>query len=147
MFCSIRGSLYRRIDGAYNMAASEITINSIVGTGTEVCGVFNIAGPLRIDGKFEGKINSTGKVYIGKHGRAEATIVANNIVVGGYVKGDIYAEKNVVVLKSAEIDGNIYTCSVNMDNGVLFNGECRILGEGEMKDLLLSKRKEKYVMQ
>ena len=69
------------------------------------------------------------------------------LVMDGDVKGDIYAEKNVVVLKSAEIDGNIYTCSVNMDQGVLFNGECRILGENEMKELLLSKRKEKYVMQ
>ena len=125
---------------------SDITINSIVGTGTEFQGQINISGPLRIDGKFVGKVNSTGKVYIAKQARAEAVILANNVIVGGYIKGDIYAEKNVVVLKSAEIDGNIYSCSVNMDSGVLFNGECRILGSAEIKDLLALKRKEKLVL-
>lgn len=128
------------------MSPNEITINSIVGSGTEYQGLMNITGPLRIDGTYIGKVNSTGKVYIGKHGKAEAMILANNVVVGGYVKGDIYAEKNVIVLKSAQIDGNIYTCSVNMDDGVLFNGECRILGSSEMKDLLLLKRKEKFTL-
>ncbi|HOJ64237.1 MAG TPA: polymer-forming cytoskeletal protein [Spirochaetota bacterium] len=122
---------------------SDFSINSIIGTGDSIKGEFNLKGTLRIDGYFYGKINSQSKVYIGKTGKVEATIIAKNIIVGGVVKGDIFAEENIVVLKTAEIIGNIYSCSINMDDGVIFAGECRVLNKDDMKELAETKRKEK----
>jgi cytoskeletal protein CcmA (bactofilin family) len=125
---------------------SDLTINSILGENTHLKGIFTIKGPLRIDGNFQGKINSSGRVIIGKTGRAESMIVAKNVIVGGTVKGDIIAEEKVLVLKSGEVIGNIYSNSVNMEDGVIFNGKCEILSKNDIKHFINSKVKEEYIL-
>jgi len=123
---------------------SDFSINSIIGAGDSYKGEINLKGTLRIDGEFFGKINSYSKVYIGKTGKVESLIIARNVIIGGLVKGEIFAEENIVVLKTAEIIGNIYSCSVNIEDGVIFAGECRVLNKDDMKELIETKRKEKY---
>ena len=123
----------------------NISINSILGENANLKGIYSIDGPLRIDGNFKGKINSTDKVIIGKTGRVECIIIARTVIVGGTVKGDIFAEDKVIVLKTGEIIGNIFSCSVNMENGVIFNGNCKIIEKESIKDLLELKRKEHYL--
>lgn len=127
------------------IASSDFSINSILGENTSFKGVFTIKGPLRIDGNFLGKINSTGKVLIGKNGRAECIIIAKTIIIGGTVKGDVFAEEKVIVLKTGEIIGNIFSHSINMEDGVIFNGKCKILSKEDIKNLIEMKKKEKYV--
>jgi len=124
---------------------NDFTINSLVGEGAEFRGEFNISGPLRIDGDFNGKINSTGKVYIGKKGKAGNLIIAKTVVIGGLVKGDVYAEENISILKTAEVLGNLYSASVNMESGVIFDGDCRIFSKADILDLINTKRKEKFL--
>ena len=123
---------------------SDFSINSILGEGTSFEGVFTVSGPLRIDGNFWGKINSDGKVIIGKKGRAESIISAKTIIIGGTVNGDIFAEDKVLVLKTGEIIGNIYSCSVTIEDGVIFNGKCNIVSKENIKNLIEKKKKEKY---
>ena len=64
-------------------------VNSIIGEGTTLRGDFDLNGLLRIDGKFYGSVNTNGRVLVGKNGIAESTIIANTVVIGGKVKGDI----------------------------------------------------------
>ncbi|HOV14244.1 MAG TPA: polymer-forming cytoskeletal protein [Spirochaetota bacterium] len=123
---------------------NDFSINSLVGETTTFSGEFESSGPFRIDGRFIGKINSFGKVFVGKNGFAEGMVIAKTVIIGGTFKGDIFAEENVAVLKTGKIIGNIYSSSVNMEDGVLFDGECKVLSKQDMKDLLESKRKEKY---
>lgn len=124
--------------------SNESTINSIIGENTLFKGTFYINGPLRIDGNFSGKINSTGKVIIGRNGRAECVITAKTVIIGGTVKGDVFAEEKVIILKSGEVIGNIYSKSITMDDGVIFNGKCEIIPENLIKDFIKSKSKEEY---
>lgn len=126
-----------------NIPKSDFTINSILGEGSFLKGEFDIKGPLRIDGHFQGKIKSSGKVYIGKSGKAESIIIAKSIVIGGILKGNIYIEDKVQILKTGKIFGNIYSASVRMEDGVIFDGECNILSKIDMKDLIQQKSIEK----
>ena len=64
-------------------------INSIIGEGTKFKGEFDLNGLLRIDGDFTGVIRTKGKVLVGKNGRAECTLNAGTVVVGGVVRGEI----------------------------------------------------------
>ena len=73
-------------------------INSIVGEGTRFSGEVELEGLLRIDGDFSGTILTKGKVLIGKNGRAECTIRAGTVVIGGVIKGNIFAEENEYAL-------------------------------------------------
>ncbi|OHD15379.1 MAG: hypothetical protein A2086_00165 [Spirochaetes bacterium GWD1_27_9] len=122
----------------------DFSINSLIGDGSIFKGEFHGKGPFRVDGSFIGKIDSFGKVYVGKTGNAEGCIIAKNVTVGGTFKGDIFAEDNVIVLRTGTIIGNIYSCSVNMEDGVIFDGECRILSKDDMKELIDIKKNEKF---
>jgi cytoskeletal protein CcmA (bactofilin family) len=97
-------------------------INSIVGEGTHFRGHLQLSGLLRIDGDFSGSIFTTGKVLVGKHGRADCTIEADTVVVGGILRGAIYATEKVIVLASAMILGNIYSPRLIAEEGVLIDG-------------------------
>jgi cytoskeletal protein CcmA (bactofilin family) len=123
-------------------ANNEFSINSLVGEDTVFDGTFESKGPFRIDGHFKGKINSFGKIFIGKTGIAECQIIAKNIIIGGTVKGDVYAEEYVQILKTGKILGNIFASSMNMDDSVVFDGECKILSKEEISKIIEDKRKE-----
>ena len=111
-------------------------INTFVGDSTILRGDFEVNGPLRLDGKFKGSIISNSMVYIGKKSISECVILAKSATIGGTIKGDIYAENSLIVLKSAEIIGNIYTTSINMDDGVVFDGKCQILTKDQIRELM-----------
>jgi cytoskeletal protein CcmA (bactofilin family) len=109
-----------------NLIEDRAFVNSIVGEGTRFNGELDLNGLLRIDGDFTGTIKTTGKVLVGKNGRAECTINASTVVVGGAVKGNIYSSERVIVLSSGMILGNIYTPRLIVEEGVILDGECII---------------------
>jgi len=110
---------------AVNQIEDQI-VNSIIGEGSEFKGEFNINGLLRIDGRFRGTIDTDGKVLIGQTGEAITDIKARVVVVGGAVKGNIYATERVILLSTGHIEGNIITSGLIMEDGVVFNGNCTI---------------------
>jgi len=71
--------------------AENNIVNSIIGEGSEFKGEFKINGLLRIDGNFQGTIETDGKVLIGQTGCAVTDIKARLVVVGGSVRGNIFA--------------------------------------------------------
>jgi len=105
-------------------------INSIIGEGTKFKGEFDLNGLLRIDGDFTGTIRTKGKVLIGKNGRAECTVHAGTVVVGGVVRGEIYSTEKVIILSTGLVLGAITTPRLIIEEGVIFNGSCRITTPG-----------------
>ncbi len=113
-------------------------INSIVGEGTEFRGDLKLNGLLRIDGDFTGSITTDGKILVGKNGRAECTIKAGTVVVGGIVRGNITSTEKVIVLSTGMVIGNISTPRLIVEEGVVLNGNCVIsknVGEKEETDV------------
>jgi len=104
----------------------DAIVNSIIGVGSEFKGEFKINGLLRVDGKFTGMVSTEGKVLIGQRGEVHADIKARLVVVGGSVKGNIFASERVVFLSSGKIKGNIIAPSLVMEDGVVFDGTCTI---------------------
>lgn len=102
------------------------TVNSLIGEGAQFRGEFKVDGLLRIDGLFEGEIETKGTVLVGQKGVVHTDIRAHTIVVGGEVHGNIYAEKLVNLLSTAHIYGNIVTPKLQLDEGVVFEGSCHI---------------------
>jgi cytoskeletal protein CcmA (bactofilin family) len=104
-------------------------INSIIGEGTRFNGELDLNGLLRIDGDFCGTVRTKGKVLVGKNGRAECTIYAGTVVVGGVVKGNIFADEKVVILSTGVVLGNVASPRFIVEEGVILNGNCRIVAE------------------
>ncbi len=101
-------------------------INSIIGEGTRFKGEFDLNGLLRIDGDFTGVIRTKGKVLVGKNGRAECTLNAGTVVVGGVLRGEIISTEKVIILSTGLVLGNITTPRLIMEEGVIFNGSCKV---------------------
>lgn len=101
-------------------------INSIVGEGTEFRGDLKLNGLLRIDGDFSGSITTDGKILVGRNGRAECTITAGTVVVGGVVRGNISSSEKVIILSTGMVIGNVSTPRLIVEEGVVLNGTCLI---------------------
>ena len=127
-----------------NLIEDRAFVNSIVGEGTRFNGELDLNGLLRIDGDFTGTIKTTGKVLVGKNGRAECTINASTVVIGGAVKGNIYSSERVIVLSSGMILGNIYTPRLIVEEGVILDGEC-VIDVDYKKDFGSSKSEEEQI--
>jgi len=82
---------------------------------------------LRINGKFEGNLETKGNLTIGQTAIAFGDIVGDNIVVGGRVKGRITAKERLTLLPTAVVEGDIFPAKLNVAEGGIFEGRCSML--------------------
>lgn len=82
---------------------------------------------LRINGKFEGNLETKGNLTIGLTASVAADIVGDNIIVGGRVKGKITAKHMLTLLPSAIVEGEIYPAKLNIAEGAILEGRCWML--------------------
>lgn len=117
------------------MAGIESTlVNSIIGVGTTFKGQLNVSGLMRVDGDLHGSIKTSGRVIIGRTGRADCTIDASTVVIGGVFRGTIYASEKVIALESAIILGNIFAPRIIVEAGVLLDGAMHIRGTANREE-------------
>ena len=107
-------------------SAENLIVNSLIGAGSEFRGEFIIKDLLRIDGYFKGTIVTNGKVLIGQSGVVETDIKADIVVIGGEVRGSIFANKRVTLLSTCKLFGDIVTSSLLVEEGGIFKGHCTI---------------------
>jgi excisionase family DNA binding protein len=82
---------------------------------------------LRINGKFEGSLESRGNLTIGSTAVVSADIMGDNIVIGGRVKGKVTAKERLTLLPTAIVDGEIYPAKLNIAEGAILEGRCTML--------------------
>ncbi len=82
---------------------------------------------LRINGKFEGNLETKGNLTIGSTASVFADIVGDNVIVGGRVKGRITAKERLTLLPTAIVEGDIYPAKLNIAEGAILEGRCLML--------------------
>ena len=82
---------------------------------------------LRINGKFEGNLNTKGNLTIGQAALVLGDIIGENVIIGGTVKGKITAKERLTFLPTATVEGDIYPCRLNVAEGAVFEGRCLML--------------------
>ena len=117
-----------------NQIPDKTLLNSIIGEGTRFKGEFDLNGLLRIDGDFSGIIRTKGKVLVGSNGRVECTMYAGTVVIGGIVQGDIFSTEKVTILSTGMVIGNIQSPRLVIEDGVILNGNCKILKNVSLKE-------------
>jgi cytoskeletal protein CcmA (bactofilin family) len=81
----------------------------------------------------EGKMNSIqvpDTLVIGKDGRVKAEIKVKSAVVGGTVIGNIDAKEKIELQAGSRLEGDIKTIRLVIDEGVFFEGNCKMSPEG-----------------
>ncbi|MBN2401439.1 MAG: polymer-forming cytoskeletal protein [Spirochaetes bacterium] len=110
------------------MAGKDGLNNSTIGEGSVFEGKFYISGSLRIDGKFEGEIKTDEELVVGPTGKVKTNIKAKSVVVSGTVIGNIAAEKEVILMETARVSGDIETPILTIQKGVITQGHITITG-------------------
>ncbi len=82
---------------------------------------------LRINGKFEGNLETKGNLTVGQAAIILADIAGDNIVIGGRIKGKVIARERLTLLPSAIVEGNIYPAKLNIAEGAILEGTCCML--------------------
>lgn len=89
--------------------------------------IFKDSVNLRINGKFEGTLETKGNLTIGSTAIVNADISGDNIIVGGRIKGRVVAKERLTLLPGAILEGEIYPAKLNVTEGAVFEGRCTML--------------------
>jgi len=84
---------------------------------------------LRINGRFNGSLQTRGNLMIGRDADVSADITGDSIVIGGRIKGKIIAKECLRLLPTAIVEGDIYSAKLNVEEGARLEGKCSMLGE------------------
>jgi cytoskeletal protein CcmA (bactofilin family) len=106
------------------MGKEEIAVNTIIGKGASFDGLLEIAGGLRVDGTLKGKIHNADVIFVGPSGTLEADVEAKEVIVGGVVRGNIKAPDKVELQAKSQVEGDIITYSLVVEQGAIFHGNC-----------------------
>ena len=93
--------------------------------------VFKDPVSLRINGRFEGKLQCRGTLTIGEHAVVTADILGDQIIIAGRVQGEIEAHESLSLVAPAVVHGTIKTPSLSIAPGAVFQGGCQMLTEDE----------------
>jgi cytoskeletal protein CcmA (bactofilin family) len=102
---------------------------TIIGNGACFNGVVKVNGSLRIDGEVEGQLQVTEAITVGPTGVVKAEISANSAIIGGRIKGRIWAKDKVVLQRGSRLEGDVHAALFKIEDGAFFQGNCAMGGE------------------
>lgn len=105
----------------------KITINSLIGPGTEIRGNVVFSGGLHIDGKIEGNVSAaeeanTAILTLSEQGSIKGDVRVPHLILNGIVEGNVYAAEKAELEVNARINGNLYYNLIEMAMGAEVNG-------------------------
>ena len=113
----------------------EKGLNTIIGKGTQLEGIIEVNGGIRIDGQVKGKITCTDTLSVGNEGIVEADLEAKHAIIEGKVNGNIIATEKLELHASSVVIGEFTTKRLMVEEGALFHGMCNMSEEkGEQKE-------------
>ncbi len=105
----------------------NINAVSRISAGTVFKGEIESKSDIRIDGTFDGKISTTGRVVVGEGAFVKGEVLCENADVFGKVEGSLTV-RDVLSLKSAcEVKGDLEVAKIAVELGAAFDGTCKML--------------------
>ena len=106
-------------------------IENVIGPTATFIGELKCDGGVRVDGVFQGSLETMGNVIIGETAKVVADIVGRNVSISGAVKGDIIASGRLEILSTGLLWGDIQVASFLIDEGGVFSGRSEMPAEFE----------------
>ncbi len=103
----------------------ETKITGFFDKNTKFKGDLDFKGSFRIDGRFQGKINSESHLTVGDNGKVEADVKIGSVSISGEVKGTIQAKEKVDVHSSGKVIGTIITPKLIVEEGAFLEANCQ----------------------
>jgi cytoskeletal protein CcmA (bactofilin family) len=96
---------------------------SILGPGARIKGELEVDGVIKIEGAVEGTVRARGQVLVVKGGTVEGDIFGRQVVIGGEVRGGVFADERAEIQATSVINGDITTPQITVLEGGSINGK------------------------
>ncbi|PIE04635.1 MAG: hypothetical protein CSA76_03180 [Spirochaetales bacterium] len=104
-------------------------VKTILGGETVFSGTLKFDESLKINGRFEGTIESGGFLVVESGAEIIADVRVGVLVVGGKIRGDVYASQRLELLSGGHIEGNVHSPNLVMAEGAGILGRCEMLAD------------------
>lgn len=123
--------MFSRREEPATVNAPSKTILTIIGKDTEATGRLCGRGSIRVDGKYEGEIETEGDVIIGQSGCVVANVKASNLSISGALHGNASITGKLEILPTGTLIGDAEIGSLVIEEGAMLKGHCEIVGAGK----------------
>ena len=119
------------------MSKTEVIHNNVnsvsrISEGTSIKGEINSPYDIRLDGNFEGKLVSAGKVVIGEKACVKGDVICANMDSYGNLEGNVFVKEVLALKESCKVKGNLNIRKLIVELDSEFNGNCRMLDESSI---------------
>lgn len=116
---------------------SVVNANSIsrISAGTLIKGEIVSPCDIRIDGTFEGKVTSKGRVVVGESAHIKGDIICENIDLWGKVEGAVFVKDTLNLKEGCVVNGNLNVRKLSVELGATFNGNCKTITEADFEKI------------
>ena len=83
---------------------------------------------MRVDGVLEGEVITDDTFIIGSAAKVTGEIKAGVVIVMGRMDGKIHAKEKCEVRIGSHVSGDIFTPSIYIEEGAVFEGACQMTG-------------------
>lgn len=121
-------------NGQYSKIDKNTTLNGNINAKTDI----------RIDGKVEGEIITTGKVIIGKDANVKGKVLCGNADIEGIFYGELTVSGTLSLKIGSNLEGKVRIQKLMVESGAIFNASCSMhSAEDGVKKLKSFDEKEK----
>ena len=99
---------------------------TVLGPDASFKGEMSFEKGLRLQGKFEGKINTPGRLHIAREAKMAADVECGGIVVEGDVRGNLTSNERIELKSTARYEGDLKAAKLTVDEGAQFNGHVTV---------------------
>lgn len=99
---------------------------TVIGPDAHFKGELTFKGGVRIDGQFEGAIQTQGKVVVSEGGEVKAEVKASSVTLEGRLVGNLAAQDRVELKASARMEGDVKAAKLLVIEGATFVGRCEV---------------------
>jgi cytoskeletal protein CcmA (bactofilin family) len=107
-------------------AAGNNEFPTILGPDASFKGEMTFEKGLRLMGKFEGRINTPGRLHVAREARMQADVESGAIIVEGEVKGNLTANDRIELKQTARLEGDLRATKLTVDEGAIFSGHVTV---------------------
>jgi cytoskeletal protein CcmA (bactofilin family) len=99
---------------------------TILGPDASFKGELTFEKGMRLQGRFEGKVTTPGRLHIAKEAKMQADVEAGAIIVEGEAKGNLIANERIELKASARYEGDLRASKLVVDEGAVFTGHVAV---------------------
>lgn len=109
--------------------SDDISISTIVGSGSVFRGNLRVSGAMMIDGDIDGDLEISGNLIVGEKARIRGDVTARSAEISGIILGDLVAPDSIRLNSTSAVFGDVATHRLTVEPGVVLHGHCIALSD------------------